>query len=633
MSNRSRNNVRGPRSALTSFLEEHGIVVPNVSLQASRRRREQRRLEEQQQQQEAQGGQQQPAADTPAENETAAAAEGGTTHALLYTPPATTSRRRTRSRQSQDIIEQAQASAANKKKHKKLSKRSKKDSDDDDTDDDDDDDGYNPPNDFGEGSSSNVPRPRTLRAFCAKCKRRFTSMFTPGNQAPTTCPECLSGDAPAPVKKRRTTRNNNRTTLPVWKKKKFGVPSLQDICTNVVAECIDDVETLGIIGEDNLDRIAKIICRNRKLDNRTARFFHSPRNRQLTLYDCSYMDTSTLKNVAQFNPFLRTLNLYYCGRMNDEVLRFYGQHLQELTSIALAGCQLITAAAWQDFFTAVGTRLASFSLRHSRRFQTDAFSTLLATAPNLKHLRLNRIVTLDDAWLELLVSTGSHLQLETLELSWLQEDYYNVRSFTTERMVQVLQQTGGSLRELTLRGCTDMTDDLLLKGILPHCPQLLNLTLEGCINISGKAFKELFDQWQKSPGAGLQHLSLARCLELDDDALQSLITHTHQTLTHLNINSLNRLTAASLESLAALHQRSEDQPLFASTPADDTKHCSHLTFLDASFVQSMDDFVLAKLVQSCSSLKHIKVFGCPLVSEVVKVPHRLTLEGCESQTL
>lgn len=56
-----------------------------------------------------------------------------------------------------------------------------------------------------------------------------------------------------------------------------------------MAQYIDDVEALGEISFSSMDKVAKIICRNRKLTNQTARLFMEPRVINLNLYDCTSM--------------------------------------------------------------------------------------------------------------------------------------------------------------------------------------------------------------------------------------------------------------------------------------------------------------------------------------------------------
>ncbi|KAI8061413.1 hypothetical protein BC940DRAFT_262644 [Gongronella butleri] len=650
--------VQGPTSALTSFLREHGIVAPNIY--ESRRRREERRAQEarqQQQQAAAADGQGSATAATSATSDAQGdtSTSGDATVGVLFTPARPS--RRGPSAESQAIMDRVMAGMKKKNKKEdpkgkgkgkgrgggkggrpkdkgKGKKRKKGDSSSSSDDSDFESDGDASEDDFGEGSSR-VPftrsRPgRTVRAFCDKCKCRFSFLIQDydENPTPTTCPSCTAGGndtKPAPKKRRTTKAKTSNSFTPPWKEKK-GPSSLVDICIGVVGEYIEDVEALGTISPENMDKIAKLICRNRKLNNDTARLFMMPINRELTLYDCSNMDASSLKGVATFSPFLRELNLYYCGRMTDEVLLYYGERLQELHSITLSGCHLITEKAWIEFFKTTGDRLLSFSMRHSNRFNLAVFKAMLEYAPKLKHLRLGWIVTLDDAWLDQLLERGNALQLETLELSWPSQDPSNRRPITTDRIVRILEQTGGSLKELALRGCVELKDAVLLEGILRHCPHLSSLTLEDCPDITGDAFKLLFDSWKIEPvrhGHGLKKLKIARCTQFNDAALQALIAHSFKSLTHLNLNSCDDVSSTALEDLALYADPN-------ATDKDTPNGCTDLVFLDTSFVRAMDDFVLHKLFTACQQLKKINVYGCHQISEYIKVPDYITLDGRES---
>lgn len=62
---------------------------------------------------------------------------------------------------------------------------------------------------------------------------------------------------------------------------------ITDDSLKTVAKYIDDVEALGEISFSSMDKVAKIISRNRKLTTQTARLFMEPRVYNLNLYDCS----------------------------------------------------------------------------------------------------------------------------------------------------------------------------------------------------------------------------------------------------------------------------------------------------------------------------------------------------------
>ncbi|SAM08434.1 hypothetical protein [Absidia glauca] len=644
------NRIRGPTSALTSFLREHGIRVENRS------RREMMERRRQQREAEAQGGANDPAASptthdsstTPATPTTLSGSDATNSETILYTPRSGRSRR-TRSAQDQTIMDAATSSGSSTSKSKKK-KRSKGDDSDSDGDSDDDYVDSQP--------SSSKPRatPGRIRVlFCTRCKCRFIRN-TSDTSEETMCPSCVSGKEPVSdksSKKRLHTHGGNKKAWYMHGVQTASViPSLQDICVKVITDHIDDVEALGDISAMNMDKIAKIICRNRQLTNHTARLFMQPHIRELRLYDCANLDETGLKNIAHFCPNLRTLHLHYCGQINDEVLQLYGTHLKHLTSITLTGCHLITEKQWIEFFNTVGDRLVGFSVRHTNRFKLDSMKVLVTKCNKLQHLGLSRIVTLCDEWMDVLVKSGI-TTLETLELAHPTTEPGRPYTLTTAPLIKVLEMNGSSLKALILQGCSDMTDDLLVDGILPYCTQLRKLVLEGCDQVTSDAFKSLFSKdWKlrpttihRQPVVGLHHVALARCFKFDDDALKALLVHSGKALTHLDIHSLEKLTATALEGIAGEGDSADDdekKTVGYSTgaskkhkrlkvgPAEDSPlACSSLVYLDTSFVRSMDDYVLAKVVRSCPSLKRINVWGCHQITDIVKLPRQLIIQGRE----
>lgn len=43
------------------------------------------------------------------------------------------------------------------------------------------------------------------------------------------------------------------------------MPALTDVCISIVARHLEDVESLGDIGHENMRRVNNIICKNRKM--------------------------------------------------------------------------------------------------------------------------------------------------------------------------------------------------------------------------------------------------------------------------------------------------------------------------------------------------------------------------------
>ncbi|KAI8144867.1 hypothetical protein BJV82DRAFT_512643, partial [Fennellomyces sp. T-0311] len=374
------------------------------------------------------------------------------------------------------------------------------------------------------------------------------------------------------------------------------VPSLQDICINILVQYIENVEAFGDIGSQNMEKIAKIICKNRKLTTQTVRLFLEPTVKDLTLYDCTNVDPTGLTNIAHFCPSLKSLKLIYCGQMTSEVMDTYSTHLKDLQSIDLSGAFLVTSDAWVNFIKTVGDRLESFKISHSFRFDQTCIEALSQHCPNLRHLKLSRLVKMNDNWVTLV---KKFTRLTSLELAWPDRK----ATLTPETIIQVLGALGEHLTELALPGCREVNDAVLLQGILKHCPNLKALNLQECENITSEGVRKLFTQWKTvRPGNGLERLNICRCVDVDDDALKAIVLHSNKTLKHVNLHSLDKLSAGGLEMLAG--KFNDDVGAAA---------CGVLSTLNCSFVRSMDDFVLKLLVDACTSLTLLNVWGCSQV--------------------
>lgn len=55
----------------------------------------------------------------------------------------------------------------------------------------------------------------------------------------------------------------------------------------LIGRYIEEVDALGEIGSDNLDKVCKIISKSRRLTYETATLFYSAEREELTMYDCT----------------------------------------------------------------------------------------------------------------------------------------------------------------------------------------------------------------------------------------------------------------------------------------------------------------------------------------------------------
>lgn len=561
-------------------MQEHNIRVENTS----RRERREQGVQQQQQQQ---------AASVTLSNteegegeamegieQTQVAAQSNTT--IIYTPRGGLRRTTRSSRSTTQQETTASSSKAKKRKH---------DSDSDD------DANFTP-----SSSSRKVVPGRARIVFCTECKGRFAR--TLDNEDQTICNGCINGTTVKKVapKKRQIVAMKKDTLV------KETLPSLQDICIAVVVDYIEEVDTLGVISEESSEKIAKIISRNRKLNDATSRLFMEPYKKRIDLYDCTGMTEVSFLNISQFCPRMEHINLVYCGRITDKVVKAYANNLYMLKSLHVSGAFLVTKEAWNEFFKKVGKRLEGFSLRYSARLVKENIECLVKYCPNVRELKFGHLSAMDSDWL---APISKLKKLQSFEFAWSSTD----KPLVTEDVVNMLSKVGPQLIELSLKGGHQLDDKVLTEGILKHCPNLKKLNLEQCGQLSSEAMVTLFESWKNK---GLTHIDIGRCLLFDDQVIKAIIRHSGATLNHLSIHSLDKVSSTGLEALGGIATTKEGEE-------ERFEACNELTHLDCGFVRAMDDFALKKVIDNCTSLEHISVWGCHMVSCLLCVRKSLCL--------
>ncbi|KAJ3320649.1 hypothetical protein HDU76_000261 [Blyttiomyces sp. JEL0837] len=610
---RGRNNddsdVRGPTSALSSFLRERGIRAPRLnpyarlpnagSLDANaapaangsegnegaaQENGENGEAsvtnaaadgEEQMEEAEAEENVQQ---DEEQEEEAAAA---------TYTQTASSRRRAS-------AVSKAKEKATKGKEEKEKAKRGKKrgkgkKGEDDESDSEDDKD-----NNFENFGSKLAPRSGhskrrktenddgglngTVVQFCQRCLRKYIPV-----EEETLCTACLT----IPNQK------NGSGKLAAVKRRKAKlvdevldgcVLPLKTLCMKVVASNIDQVEAFGDIPDEIKRSISRILSRQRQINSTTIKLFIGPEEQKVELFDCARLNENLLSQIAMFSVNVRVLNLSDCGQMTDSAIRCFAEHCPNITSLTLKGPFLVTDAAFADLFAALGDQLQSVFLENAAKLSAKGIGALIESAKPLKGLGLSHCMSLGDEGVSLLKSLTS---LETLELMDLAKVSDNVIN-------EVLKAVGSNLTKLWLIGFSDMTDEVLLNGIAPHCTQLEELSLKNNEAITNEGMVKFLNTWRtRRP---LKALDFSRLIQLQDDSLNSLITLHGPSLEHLALNGLDDLTGHSLRSLLA-------------------GGCPLLQTVDLSWIRNVDDDRFEELVTKNPELVSVKVYGCNRLTE------------------
>ncbi|KAK9469964.1 uncharacterized protein V1510DRAFT_424365 [Dipodascopsis tothii] len=446
--------------------------------------------------------------------------------------------------------------------------------------------------------------------FCAECQCRFTvtvySKAAAGGGL--LCHSCSSKYAEEEKKVRKTqavSRKRKKTvSAALLDKQEVAVPHLQDICIKLIAAYIDDVDVLGDIGEYNMDKIARILSRNRQLKNSTMKMFLNPALKALRFWDCSNLEADVLQAIGAFCPRLETLVLSMCGRLVDGVLDYYGDKLEDLHSLYLNGAFLVTAPCWARFLDRRGGQLRELTIMNTLRFTSACMDRLAANCRDtLETLALVRVDSLHHADVARL---GEFSALTSLELAHLADD----AAVTDDTVVRVLERVGPQLVTLSLVGCPGLTD-ASLEGVR-RCGRLQNLTLARCESLTDGGVAALFADWPAN--AGLISVDLSRCVHVGDTAVQALVEHSARTLVVLNLNSVYNVTEAALQVLAA---------------AD----CEYLSHLDVGFLKCINDGLLETVAARCRGLQLVEAYGVIGLTEGLRLRRGVRLVGRQSDSI
>lgn len=613
MSRRFRSSgVKGPNSALTEFLRNEGIT------DAFRERR----------QREDQAGEESTPEIDDVEQVEEPVATRRSTRAL------TAAQAEEVAEDEEDASWEREVRVAARRKRRAGGFPSDDDDSDDDDDDFEDDDDLKKMKKFGELDT------------CVDCGDEFNlSVYSryDNNKKGYLCESCNEV-----VKKRE--RQARRNQLNARKKRKklaeallnkseVKIPSLQDICIKTITKNIDEVEVLGDIGQVNMNKISRILSKNRSLNNSTITLFLNPNLKSLEFWDCSNVDSDSLSKIASYCPNLESLTLFMCGQLHNDNLSYFKTNLPHLTELSLNGPFLISDVMWQDFFEEAGANLTKFEVRNTHRFGNDSLISLLENrGSKLTLLKLSRLDGIDSqAVYELLPHYLGTSTLTHLELSYP----YREDLISDDLLINVLSITGESLRYLNVDGCSELTDKFLLEGLTMFCPNLTSLSMRNLEMVGDEGFAKAFSNYSHVNSGGLINVDLTKCTNLGDDAVYQLFLHSAHTMVELTINSLDKITKDFLlqiftddlhPSKVGIKQAIEDE-ISNQRKFYSRIQFPYLTKWDIGFVRAVDNELLYYISSFCPKLKILEVYGDNKCNSNAKIKNQLMVIGRQHDTI
>ncbi|KAK8706930.1 hypothetical protein V6N13_058002 [Hibiscus sabdariffa] len=381
-------------------------------------------------------------------------------------------------------------------------------------------------------------------------------------------------------------------------------PSLLDLSLRVLVDNADAIASLDHVPDALRHKLCQMLCDSRRMDSNLLDLLLSGSPTEIRLKECSWLtedqfiecfekcDTSNLtvlqldycgQSLADYNipstlarspislPALTTLSLTGAYRLSDAGLSVLVSSAPALRSVNLSQCSFLTHGAIEILASSLASVLLELFVDDCQSI--DAMLML----PSLKRLE----------------------HLEVLSVAGLE-------SVTDKFIKEFIFARGDGIKELNLSGCGKLTDSSL-KIIAEICSILRALDIGNVPKLTDNSFGHL-----ASGCRSLESLKLCRnafrckihsftISPFSDDAIAAFLEMSGEVLKELALNNVGKVGHNTALSLA--------------------RRSRNLVSLDLSWCRNLTDEAMGLIVDSCLSLRVLKLFGCTQITDVFLCGH------------
>ncbi|CAL9123147.1 unnamed protein product [Musa acuminata var. zebrina] len=396
--------------------------------------------------------------------------------------------------------------------------------------------------------------------------------------------------AMATIKKRVEWRKSNPAGdvlgwTPSSRQRLRRAPPLLHLCLMSLVKHGEEIESLEGIPDDLKHKIVSLLCSNRKMNSRILRTYLNGSTTEIHLTDCSWASEDVIQDAfTSCNiDHLRLVQLDLSGRcMPDYVLH------------------TIFAKSQYSF-----PSLVTLSLKGAYRLTDNVLSVLASSAPSLKSINLGKCSLITSCGI---ISLAEKLNLTELYIDNCQKidvmqilpalesmEHLKVLSVAGASTVcdtfisRLMHACGYNMRELVVADCQKLTTKSV-RAIGANCPNLSLLDLQRLNQLNDLALKYLANGCRSMTTLKL------RQNQFSDEAIAAFLEASGGSLIELSLNSIAKVEHQT--AIAVAHG------------------ChSNLQNLDLSFCRRLTDEALGFIVDNCSHLSILKLFGCSQVTE------------------
>ncbi|RZC51477.1 hypothetical protein C5167_019905 [Papaver somniferum] len=371
-------------------------------------------------------------------------------------------------------------------------------------------------------------------------------------------------------------------------------PKLEDLSINLLAKHVEALSSLRGVPDVLRNKLSNVLCDSRKMDSHAMELLTSGSPTEIRVKDCSWLTEEQFSKIMKGcdTNNLTILQLDLCGNcLPDYILRATlaksPNSLPVLSSMSLKGACRLTDGGIKTL-VASAPSLCSINLAAcpllssiSIQYMADALGSML------KELYLDDCQNID-----MMLSLPALQKFEFLEVLSIAD----IETVSDDFVSKFVTVCGWNLKELNFSDCRKLTDKSL-KAVGEHCSALQTLHLANLRKLTDSSLGYLANGCQL-----IQTLTL-RDNSISDEGVAAFLEASGEPLTEISLNKVKKVvgnhTALSL-----------------------ARCCSkNLLSLDLSWCRGLNNSALGLIVDSCSNLRILKLFGCTQITSEFVTGH------------
>ncbi|KAK9274219.1 hypothetical protein L1049_019033 [Liquidambar formosana] len=365
------------------------------------------------------------------------------------------------------------------------------------------------------------------------------------------------------------------------------IPSLVDLSIDVLAKNAEAIVSLEPAPDALKHKLSHAVCDYRKMNCQFVELLVRGSPTEVRVKDCSWMTEDQFTNIFRSWDItnLRVLQLDLCGRCMDDytlnnTLAHSSNSFLALVSISLRGACRLSDKGLNEL-TLSAPSLQSVNLGQCSLLTSAGIDTLAnCLGPTLRELYIDECQNID-AFL-ILPALKKFEHLEVLSVAGIQ-------TVCDEFVFEIITAYGPNMKELVLADCVKLTD-ISLKVIGSTCCRLCSLDLFNLDKLTDAALLYLANGCQS-----IQTLKFCRN-DFSDEAIAAFLEVSGKSLKELSLNNISKVGPNTALSLS--------------------KYSRNLLSLDLSWCRKLMDEDLGLIVDSCLSMRLLKLFGCTQITDV-----------------